>query len=89
MTKVFWEVKNFNFKPWGKNISLRCLGGSDLILAPFKVDGNVAPLQVYKIEFAFKQPEDLVYEGKSLIINLSLFDDDTGESFGDDLQIML
>jgi len=89
MTKVFWEVKNFNFKPWGKNISLRCLNGSDLILAPMKVDGSIAPLQVYKLEITFKQPENLVYEGKPLLINLSLYDDDTAEYFGDDLQIML
>lgn len=44
MTGVFWEVKNFNFKPWGKNISLRCMNGSDLILAPMKVEGSLAPL---------------------------------------------
>jgi len=89
MTKIFWEVKNFNFKPWGKNISLRCLNGSDLILAPMKVEGSIAPLQIYKLEISFKQPENLIYEGKPLLINLSLYDDDTGESFVYDLKMML
>jgi len=91
MTDVWWEVKNFHFKPWGNNVTLRTIGQSELEFAPLRINKQLKPVEQFQVRIKFRQPENIyIPEGQEEIpVYLSLYDEDERAFFGDDFCLKL
>jgi hypothetical protein len=87
--EAWWELKNLHFRPWSNKVSLRCLNNSDLLIAHVMVKQVCAPLKTAEVRIKFWLPEELAPVKDELMVHLSLFDEEEGVYFGDDLCIRL